>query len=152
MPVIVIGADTPTGVAVVDAVVPNAAETRIFISDASRIDEFKEKDAKVAIGDVSDASHVEAAAMRCFCAVFVIEAASDDRERSFASDPETVVSGWAEAVRGAGIRRVIWVGTSTDLAAVPATGGEVAHVTVGTDLSAVAAEVARLEEVATLPT
>lgn len=147
MPVIIVGADTPVGTAIVDAVAPQAAETRTFISDPDRIDEFKALEAKVAMGDVSDASHIEGAAMRCFCAVLVTEAARDDRERSFASDPMTVLDGWADAVRTAGVQRVIWVDPPDPL---PATVGEVAAIPVGDDLAAVAALVAEAEEAATL--
>ncbi|MGD2061630.1 MAG: hypothetical protein PVF87_12230, partial [Acidimicrobiia bacterium] len=64
---------------------------------------------KVAIGDVSDESHVEAAATRCFSAVLIGAAASDDRERAFADSPGAVLKGWANAVGNSRVTRVIWV-------------------------------------------
>ena len=70
---------------------------------------LKRRGAKVAVGDVSDASHLAAAALNCFSAVFIGAAAGDQRERSFADDPAGVLSAWAEAVDDAGVRRVIWV-------------------------------------------
>jgi nucleoside-diphosphate-sugar epimerase len=151
MPVIVIGADTPIGDAIVDALLPNAVEVRAFISDETRTIEFKQRGTKVATGDVSDASHVEGASMRCFCAVLVIEAATDDRERSFAPDGATVTAGWAEAIRASGIRRAIWVGSAEAVAEVPQSVDEVAVVIVDGDLEAAAQEVADLEEAATIP-
>ena len=93
MPVIIVGADTAVGDAIVNAVVPNAVEVRTFISDEARVDEFKRRGTKVATGDVSDASHIEGASLRCFCAVLVIDAATDDRERAFAQSTATTLAG-----------------------------------------------------------
>jgi hypothetical protein len=64
---------------------------------------------KVALGDVSDESHVEAASTRCFTAVLVAAAAEDERERSFASTPQQVLAGWGRAIGASGVRRAIWV-------------------------------------------
>lgn len=150
MPVIVIGADTPAGDAIVDALLPEAVEVRVFISDEDRTTEFKERGTKVATGDVSDASHVEGAAMRCFCAVMVVDAAEDDRTRSFANDPETTLAGWANAVRASGVTRVIWVGPPDRLADLPSSVPEVAHVPLEGDLETVARQVSRLEEAASI--
>lgn len=108
MPVIVIGADTPLGGAIVEALRPTASELRAFVSDPRAINRFKERGIKVAIGDVSDGSHVGGAAMRAFCAVLVPDAATDRRERSFAATPAAVVAAWAEGLRDAGVHRVIW--------------------------------------------
>ncbi|NIQ53494.1 MAG: hypothetical protein GWN71_08665, partial [Gammaproteobacteria bacterium] len=58
----------------------------------------------VALGDVSDASHVGAACTNCFSVVLVQDAAHDDRERSFANDPPAVLGAWADAIDGARIR------------------------------------------------
>ena len=74
----------------------------------------------MALGDVSDPSHVGAACLRCFSAVLVTEAAHDGRERSFASGPEAVLAGWVDAVREAAVNRVIWVGEGgTEVAGIP---------------------------------
>lgn len=109
MPVIVVGADTALGEAAVAALAPNASELRVFVSDASAIDGLKAQGAKVAVGDVSDGSHIGGAALNAFCAVLIATAASDDRERSFASTPRAVIQAWAEGLRDAGVRRAIWV-------------------------------------------
>jgi uncharacterized protein YbjT (DUF2867 family) len=107
MPVIVVGADTPGGRTIVDSLLEPGREVRVFVSDPEIGAELKAKGAKVAIGDVSDESHVEAAATRCFTAILVAEAARDDRERSFARNESQVLEGWANAVTG--VQRVIWV-------------------------------------------
>ncbi|HVR32407.1 MAG TPA: NAD(P)H-binding protein [Acidimicrobiia bacterium] len=110
MPVIVIGADTHLGRQIVAALVEPDREVRAFVTDIAAAEELRAAGVKVALGDVSDSSHVTGACTRCFSAVFVAEAASDHRERSFAATPESVIDGWVEAVRDAGVRRVIWVG------------------------------------------
>lgn len=109
MPVIVIGADTPLGESIIDELVNPPREVRAFVSDPDTAQRLKDRGVKVALGDVSDDSHIEGAATRCFCAVLVTEAAQDDRERSFATSPEAVKQGWARAVATAGVTRVIWV-------------------------------------------
>ena len=149
MPVIVVGADTPLGNAAVDALLPGAAELRAFVSDPEAIEPLKARGIKVAIGDISDGSHVGGAALNAFCAVLVATAAVDERERSFADSAEAVVAAWAEGVSDARVHRVIWVddgsvsGVEDLLAeaavefAVVATGGRSAE--------EAAAEIARLE-------
>lgn len=109
MPVIVVGADTPTGEAIVGALLRRQGEVRAFVSDPSAGVRLKEAGAKVALGDVSDASHVAGASLNCFTAVLVTRAAGDGRERAFAATPEAVYAGWAEALADAGVRRAIWV-------------------------------------------
>jgi putative NADH-flavin reductase len=109
MPMIVIGADTAAGESILAEVRQTEREVRVFVTDELRAQRFKGLGYKVATGDVSDESHVEGAALRCFSAVLIAEAAADDRERSFADTPETVLKGWAHAVANAGVRRVIWV-------------------------------------------
>lgn len=109
MPVIVVGADTDIGERILDGLHDPEREIRVFVSDESRGLQMRERGYKVALGDVSDESHVEAAATRCFSAVLVAEAARDTRERSFADDPATVLRGWANAVRNSQVSRVIWV-------------------------------------------
>lgn len=110
MPVIVVGGDTAVGRSIIDAMVEPEREVRAFVTDISVAEELREAGVKVALGDVSDPSHIEGACTRCFTAVLVTEAASDDRERSFARTPEAVLRGWVEAVRNAAVTRVIWVG------------------------------------------
>lgn len=109
MPVIVVGADTPEGALIIDRLHSPDREVRVFVSDVERGLELKERGFKVAIGDVSDESHVEAAATRCFSAVLVGGAAYDDRLRSFAKEADQVLRGWANAVTNSKVRRVIWV-------------------------------------------
>lgn len=110
MPVIVVGADTAPGRAVVDELQDPRREIRVFVSDERQAALFRERGIKVAFGDVSDEGHVEAAATRCFTAVLMTEAASDSRERSFADSVGKVLETWARAVDRAGVQRVIWVG------------------------------------------
>lgn len=109
MPVIIVGADTAPGAAILDRLYDPVREIRVFVSDETMGLRLKDRGCKVAIGDVSDESHVEAAATRCFSAVLVGDAASDDRERSFADTPEQVLQGWANAVGNSSVSRVIWV-------------------------------------------
>lgn len=109
MPVIVIGADTTEGAAIVERLYSPDREVRVFVTDESIGLALKERGCKVAIGDVSDESHVEAASTRCFSAVLIAKAASDDRLRSFAVEPDQVLRGWANAVSNSNVRRVIWV-------------------------------------------
>ena len=159
VPVIIIGADAPVGAAIAEAVAPAAAEVRVFISDQALSDEFKRRGAKVALGDVSDFSHVEAACLHCFCAIWVMEAAADERERAFAADPGTVFAGWARAAVAAQIKRAIWVGTGADhdLAPAPPPGSPMETARVVADSSRfgnvreVAEETARLEGARRLP-
>lgn len=113
MPVIVIGADTRHGRAILRRMrVQPDRELRAFVSSESVAGELKQEGVKVALGDVSDESHIEGASMRCFSAVLIAEAASDDRERAFADTAAEVLSGWARAVARSQVRRVIWVSGS----------------------------------------
>jgi hypothetical protein len=109
VPVIVIGADTETGEAIARRLYHPRREVRLFVSDPDFGLGMKGAGFKVAVGDVSDESHVEAASTRCFSAVLVVEASSDNRERSFASSPDQVLLGWANAVARSDVNRVIWV-------------------------------------------
>ena len=113
MPVIVVGADTEAGRLIIDRLNQPEREIRAFVTNEATAIELKEEGVKVALGDVSDESHVEGAALRCFSAVLVGEAAVDDRERSFAANSHDVMSGWARAVARSKVKRVIWV-TSDD--------------------------------------
>jgi nucleoside-diphosphate-sugar epimerase len=107
MPVIVVGADTVEGTAIVEGLLDPAREIRVFVSDEDAGARFRKLGAKVALGDVSDDSHVEAAATRCFTAVLVTNAIDDGREIGFATSRKQVLDGWAAAV--ANVQRVIWV-------------------------------------------
>ena len=109
MPVIVIGADTEAGLAVINELVDPGREIRAFVSDPEIASDLKRRGVKVALGDVSDDSHVEAAAMHCFTAVLVAEATRDNRERSFAGSETEVLNAWGRAVSNANVSRVIWV-------------------------------------------
>lgn len=119
MPVIVIGADTPEGAGVVDRLVRREGEVRVFVSDHSAAGGFRGAGIKVAVGDVSDSGHVEAAMMGCFAAVLLTEAATDARERSFARTRTEVLQGWREALGGAGVHRAIWVAVDAVSPATP---------------------------------
>lgn len=148
MPVIVIGADTHLGGPIIDSLLARDGEVRAFVTDAEVADRLKARRVKVALGDVSDFGHVGAAATRCFTAVVLSAAATDERERSFAADPQAMRSGWLGAIRDADVRRLIWVGAdapdsvaNVEYAAVDPTDAEPA---------AIAAEVAALDEMAAL--
>jgi nucleoside-diphosphate-sugar epimerase len=119
MPVIVVGADTEIGLASIDGLLARPGEVRAFVSDPTIGVSLKKRGVKVALGDVSDPSHVEAAALYCFSAVLIGEAAHDDRERSFASTPKDVIDGWASAVGAAQVRRHIWVVDNATAVLVP---------------------------------
>lgn len=114
MPVIVIGADTPVGAAVVAALRPASGEIRVFVTDPEAGQRYRNA-SKVAVGDLSDGTHVGGAALGAFCAICVFAAASDDRERHFAATPDAVVKQWADGLRDADIGRVIAIGTGSEL-------------------------------------
>jgi nucleoside-diphosphate-sugar epimerase len=109
MPVIVVGADTRHGREIVDRLLQPGREIRAFVTDPEAATALRDVGVKVALGDVSDDSHVEGAAMHCFSAVLIAEAARDGRERSFAETEDQVLEGWARAVSAAGVTRVIWI-------------------------------------------
>jgi putative NADH-flavin reductase len=148
MPVIVIGADTPTGGAVLDALRHRAGEIRAFVSAESAAETLRPTEVKVATGDLSDTSHVEAACMNCFCAVLVTESAVDGRELAFASSHQEVIAGWRSAIKDAGVTRAIWIDSpAVSLDAVDGTAPEARLVSPsGRSLDEIAAEVADLDE------
>ena len=152
MPVIVVGADSPLGVEIVAALLPNAAEVRAFVSDATVAASLKERGVKVAVGDVSDGSHVGGAALNTFCAVLLPAAALDERERSFAASPAEVVAAWADGLRDAGTTRIIWVDdASTDPGPLRTVAAEFVSVAgVGRSEAETIAEIVELEAAATL--
>ncbi len=145
MPVIVVGADTDLGSSIIDALIEPDREVRAFVTDIDESIRLKADGVKVALGDVSDPSHVGGACLNCFSAVFITEAAQDGRERAFARDRFTVLEGWAEAAREAAVTRVIWVDASGEL---PTTGIAQTAVVDPNNVQDVAAEVARLDDAA----
>jgi putative NADH-flavin reductase len=152
MPVIVVGADTPLGEAVVAALLPRNGEVRAFVTDPAAAAVLRERRVKVALGDVSDGSHVASAALNAFSAVILSGAATDGRERSFAATPDEVVAAWAEGLGDAGITRVIWV---DDAGVVPdriraAAAQAAAVATGGRRPEEIAAEIAALDAAANL--
>jgi len=153
MPVIVIGADTVLGEAVVAALQSRRGELRAFVSDVATGQRLRSAEVKVAVGDVSDGSHMGGAALGCFGAVIVPEAALDDRERSFAEPGDATIETWRQALVEAEVHRVIWLedarlpdGVSRFEGAVP----EVASVATDGDPTEVGREVARIDDLATL--
>jgi len=141
MPVIVVGADTEPGMAIIDALVDPGREVRAFVTDPEVVLDLKRQGVKVALGDVSDDSHVEAAALHCFTAVLVAEAARDERERSFAKSEVEVLEAWGRAVVSAGVHRVIWVHHET-----PPTINVAEVASVAPDSPDLASRVARLDD------
>jgi len=111
MPVIVIGADTEYGMAIAEALTRRQGEVRAFVTDVESAKPLRGLGIKVAVGDVSDASHIEGASRQAFSAVVVAESALDGRERSFAKSYDVLVRAWAEGLQGAGVTRIIWVGS-----------------------------------------
>lgn len=148
MPVIVIGADTPVGDAVVSAVKPKSGEIRVFISDPDEAARYRTI-AKVAIGDLSDGSHVGGAAIGAFCAIAIAGAAHDARERYFADTPGAVFDQWADGLADAGVGRIIFVGTKPDAADVTTLRSAAAEFvfvdTTDKSPKTIATEVARVE-------
>lgn len=151
MPVIVVGADTPLGEAIMDALLPREGEVRAFVTSPAAAANLKGRGVKVAIGDVSDGSHVGGAALNAFCAILVGTAATDDRERSFAADADEVLDAWIEGLNDAAVSRAIFVGSAPG----QALGGLDAEYAVvdaaGAKPTGVAEHVAQLEDAAELP-
>jgi uncharacterized protein YbjT (DUF2867 family) len=110
MPVIVIGADTPLGEAIVAALLSRGGEIRAFVTDPDRAAVLRRRGAKVAVGDLSDGSHVGAAAYNAFTVVIVEQSVFDGRQYSFAADPPGVLETWVSAIVDSGAQRAIWVG------------------------------------------
>lgn len=105
----VVGADTERGRRITQRFLEPEREVRAFVTDPGVADDLKAGGAKVAIGDVSDDSHLAGACLNCFSVVLVADAAIDERTRSFAAAPDKVLEAWARAVDSADVRRVIWV-------------------------------------------
>jgi nucleoside-diphosphate-sugar epimerase len=147
MPVIVVGADTTWGRAAVAALLHRDGEVRTFSTDPIAGADLKELGTKAAVGDVSDASHVGSAALQCFSAVLIADAAHDDRVRAFADDAAGVLEGWSRAIAESGVRRAIWVGAEP---AEPGAPEWAVVTTAGRDPVEVAEEIAALDETAAL--
>jgi hypothetical protein len=155
MPVIVVGADTAHGAAVIESLSGRNGEIRAFISDPATADDLRSLGCKVAIGDVTDTSHVGGAAVGCFSAVLVSDALFDGRERSFASSAHDAAEGWCAALVEAQVQRVMWIENSRlhdaiDLfaKAVPEAAAVASR---GRTASEIATEIARIDNLASLP-
>jgi putative NADH-flavin reductase len=109
MPALVVGADTPQGARIIDALVDRDGELRAFVSTPAARTDLLTRGIPAANGDVSDGSHVGGAAYGAFCVVCVSTATHDDRERSFATTPAAVVAQWVDGLKDAEVTRVIWV-------------------------------------------
>ena len=109
MPLIVVGADTAVGQAVVAKALRRGGEVRAFVTDPEVAAALRDRGVKVAVGDVSDDSHVGGAAAGCFSAVLVPVAAFDGRPLAFVDDPPAAVAGWVEAVVTSGVTRVLLI-------------------------------------------
>lgn len=150
MPVIVVGADTRVGEALMDALLPRPSEVRAFVTSPNSAATLRARGVKVALGDVSDGSHVGGAALNAYCAVLIAAAATDDRERSFAANATDVVGGWVEGLTDARVSRVIYVGDD-DPSELKSLRADFVRVRVADrPLREVAAEVAAFEDAATL--
>lgn len=147
MPVIVIGADTPIGVQVVERLATSDREVRAFVSSPDVGERLRQLGIKVALGDLSDQSHVAAACTNCFSVVLITEAASDGRELSFAQSREQVLAGWAASIRESRAKRAIWVGDGAN----PVSGAP-EEATVAATMSAdeIAEKVAALDDAAAI--
>ncbi len=109
MPALVVGADTPQGAKIIDALTQREGDLRAFVSTSEARGNLLARGIPAANGDVSDGSHVGGAAQGAFCVICVSTATHDERERSFAATPEAVVSQWADGLRDAGVARIVWV-------------------------------------------
>ena len=147
MPVMVVGADTLLGEVIIGELIEPDREVRAFVSDPSRGVRLKESGVKVAVGDISDTSHVSSACLRCHTVVLVCEASRDGREISFAADAGELFDQWAQAVSEAGVKRVIWV---TDQAVPEAQVPEQAEVNSTLSPEEVATRVADLDDAVAL--
>jgi putative NADH-flavin reductase len=152
MPVIVIGADTAVGAEITNGLVPRDGEVRAFVTDPEAARALRDLGVKVAVGDVSDGSHVGGAALNCFCAILIADATSDDRERAFTTTADEVASAWAEGIDDAAVSRVVWAGDRPIPKAFLSAGREQASVpTTGQTSADIVDRVLRLEDAARVP-
>lgn len=134
-----------------DALLPRDSQVRAFVTSPEVAATLRARGVKVALGDVSDASHVGGAALNAFCAVLIGQAATDERQRSFAADPEAVLAAWIEGMNDAAVDRalLVWDGPPpTELSQLKAQ--TVVIEAAGRDMVEVAAEIAELEDIADL--
>lgn len=154
MPVLVVGADTVHGAAITRALERRDGERRAFVSDVATAEDLKSRSWKVAIGDVSDGSHVGGAALGAYSLILIPEAAFDTRERSFTSSPADTIQTWADAAAEAGVTRIIWLEDPRVEGAETGFRSRVAEVglvpTEGHDPSEIGEQVARLDDLADL--
>lgn len=151
MPVIIIGADTSLGASVVDALRVREGELRAFVTDPDMAEQLRSQGIKTALGDVSDASHVAGACWGAFSAVICPEAARDQRERSFLTEPDQVAAAWIQALAEAQVTRLVWLeDDEVEPPAQPPLPQVATVATGGRDRAQIAAEVARLDETASL--
>lgn len=148
MPVIVVGADTSLGEAIIHGLSTREGEVRAFVTDPDVAERLKRRGVKVATGDVSDASHVEGACTNVHTAVLITEAAVDGRERSFAKNRDAVLQGWADAVAAAAVTRVLWVDDGDPLRTAAI---EEAVIDATLDQSEVVSRVVELDEAGSIP-
>jgi len=154
MPVIVIGADTAVGEIAIDQLRSHDREIRAFVSDRGVASGLRDRGIRVAVGDVSDGSHLSGAAVGCFSAIVIPEAALDARQRSFADSSEATISTWAAALDEASISRLIlledvripgalemFAGVTAELVVIP---------TEGRSPTDIAIEVARVDDLDSL--
>jgi nucleoside-diphosphate-sugar epimerase len=144
VPVIVVGADHPLGQAVVERIHRPGRELRAFVSSPGAAEPLRRLGVKVAVGDLSDGSHLVGASLHCFSAVLVAAAPADGRELGFAGSVGEALTAWAGAVREAGVKRVIWIAETP-----PPRAGAPEEISVdpgGRSPLEVAEEVARLDE------
>lgn len=152
MPVIIVGADTPLGEATINTLLPRPSEVRAFVTSPDVAAELRSRGVKVALGDISDGSHIGGAALNAFCAVLIAQAATDERDRSFAPDRDSVLEAWAEGLVDAGIKRVILVDDEPPPAALTAVNAEFAQIApADRDPAEIAQEVSTLEDAVQLP-
>ncbi len=114
MPVILIGADTELGHAIVPELRPASGEIRLFSSSEEAVARYRPF-AKVAVGDISDGTHVGGAAIGAFCAIVIATAAHDNRERHFAATPVDLFAQWSDGLADANVSRVIVVGAAHEI-------------------------------------
>ncbi len=152
MPVIVLGADTSLGEAITASLTARIGEVRAFVSNTSIALLLRNDGVKVAVGDVSDGSHLESAALGCFSAVVIPEAAFDSRERSFSDSPKATVATWLSALSDASVKRLIWLEDpriAAPMAQSPSATTQVAIVaTWGRPSAEIVSEVVRLDALA----
>ncbi|MCP3973723.1 MAG: hypothetical protein GY720_04440 [bacterium] len=152
MPVIIVGADTPLGAATVDALLPRPSEVHAFVTSPDFAIELRSRGVKVALGDISDGSHLGGAALNAFCAVLIGQAATDERERSFATDRDGVLAAWADGLVDAGVKRIILVDDYPPPEQMTTAQAQFAQVlTTEREPAEVAQEITALEDAAQLP-